>query len=378
MDKHAVNAEQCILIEEKVRTDRLHLLFRQSLLAVYGSFVAGGILSWLYWQSGGNQQHIALWLLLLSCGTLVRLSIFWLYHRSPEHLRTPQRWETVYWISLVIAASIWGGGSLIIMPKDDPLAQAVGLFFAIGMSGSAVSTYSAYRSMTLASIALILLPITVWMLYQGDTTQVVMALAAVIFAASVMRATRELSESLEKAFRLTHEMELAHAILSQTAQTDDLTNLKNRRAFFESGHQQFNYCKRNQRALCALVIDIDHFKQINDTQGHSAGDEVLRQVGRLLRATFREADICGRLGGEEFAVLLADTTPAAANILAETLRQAISAKSLSLTDNHAHRITVSIGVAGISADDDLHTLLQRADKAMYQAKAEGRNRVISV
>lgn len=376
MDSPVAATDTRALIEEKVRTDRLHLLFRQSLLAVYGSFVAACMLAWLYWDKG-NQQHIVMWLSLLGAATTMRLCVFRAYYRSPLQQQVPQRWERVYWITLLIAAGIWGGGALVVMPKGDPLAQAIALFFTIGMSGSAVSTYSAYRSMTLASIVLVLLPTTCWMLYQGGATEVVMAITTLIFAASVVRATRELSEALERAFRLTHEMELAHAILSQTAQTDDLTGLKNRRAFFEGARQQFSYSKRNRGQLCALVIDIDHFKQINDSRGHSAGDEVLRHVGALLATAFREADVCGRLGGEEFAVLLADTAAGAALTIAETLRQAIATMALPLNDASSLQITASIGVAIASADDTLNSLLQRADQAMYRAKALGRNCVVS-
>lgn len=134
---------------------------------------------------------------------------------------------------------------------------------------------------------------------------------------------------------MTHEMEHAHSIASYAAQTDELTGLKNRRAFFEHAQQLYSYCKRNQRPLCALVLDIDHFKQINDTHGHQAGDEVLRQIGAVIRASFRESDVYGRLGGEEFAVLLADTTLEAALRIAEQLGKSIAEMPL-MFEKHEH------------------------------------------
>ena len=121
-----------------------------------------------------------------------------------------------------------------------------------------------------------------------------------------------------------------------------------------------------------LLIDIDHFKSINDSFGHAIGDTVLKQVGNLLRTTFRKSDVYGRIGGEEFAILLPDTEPADAMLIAETLRKAIAQAPLQLADR---QLTVSIGIA--SGAGEIETLLAQSDLAMYSAKQEGRNRVIS-
>ena len=377
MNPFALQHDQNVLIAEQVRTDRLHLLFRQSVTAVVGSFIAACMLCWLCWERA-DQSVILLWISLLGGATLLRIGLFLAYFRSHERERIPDRWEGKYWITLVLSAGLWGLGALAIMPSDDLLAQAIVLLFTVGMAGSAVSCYSAYRSMTLSAMGLVLLPCTLWLLLQPSAMQVGMAIAALLCSASIVRATRELAEALEKAFRLTHEMEHAHRIASYAAQTDELTGLNNRRAFFEHAQQLYNYCKRNQRPLCALVLDIDHFKQINDTHGHQAGDEVLRQIGAAIRASFRESDVYGRLGGEEFAVLLADTTLEAALRIAEQLGKSIAEMPLMLEKTRTQRLTASLGVASASAKDmDLHDLLNNADKAMYRAKALGRNQVVA-
>jgi diguanylate cyclase (GGDEF)-like protein len=377
MDHLARQNDQGLLIAEQVRADRLHLLFRQSVTAVFGSFIAALILCWLCW---GRVDHsiIFSWISILGGATLLRIAMFLAYFCSHESERVPHRWERTYWITLIISASIWGGGALALMPKDDLLSQVLILLFTVGMSGSAVSCYSAYRSMTLSAMGLVLLPCTIWLLFQQSAMQVGMALAALLFSASVVRATRELSGALEKAFRLTHEMERAHSIASYAAQTDELTGLKNRRAFFEHAQQLYSYCKRNQRPLCALMLDIDHFKHINDSHGHQVGDEVLRQIGAVIRASFRETDVYGRLGGEEFAVLLVDTPIEAARSIAEKLGQSIAKLQLVLDSELIQGMTASVGVASIgAADNDLHNLLNSADKAMYRAKSLGRNQVVT-
>jgi diguanylate cyclase (GGDEF)-like protein len=358
-----------VLIRAQVRTDRLQLLFRQTFFSVLGSFLAALMLSWLCWDRA-DHAVILVWLGLLGASTSLRVVLLVAYFRSPVETRTPQRWELRYWLTLSLSAAIWGGGALALMHPNDLLTQTRVLLFTVGMSVSAVSCYSAYRSMTIVSIALVLLPCSFWLLFQPAPTQIGMAVATLVFASFVISATRKLSEAMETAFRLTHEMAYAHSIANHAAQTDELTGLKNRRAFFQQAEQAYEHCKRNRVPLSVLMLDIDHFKRINDSYGHQAGDKVLRQIGAVICESIRDADLCGRLGGEEFALLLTDTSIDDAQATAELLRQAIAR----LACEHAEGITASLGVASMNAvDQDVHMLLNDADKALFRAKAQGRN-----
>jgi diguanylate cyclase (GGDEF)-like protein len=188
----------------------------------------------------------------------------------------------------------------------------------------------------------------------------------------VVSATHKLSDALEKAFRLTRQMERAHKLSTVAAQTDELTGLMNRRAFYENAQLLYTQCRQNQQPLCALMLDMDHFKQINDTYGHQAGDQVLRQIGGVISSSFRQADVYGRLGGEEFAVLLPNTSLDTARNIAEQLVKAIS----HMVAEPVKGVTASLGVASSQTlDQDLHSLMNTADKALYRAKALGRNQV---
>lgn len=371
MDGSRSRNGQEFLIAEQVRTDRLQQLFRQSVSAVFGSYLAALMLSWLCWD---RLEHsvILLWLAALSGSTLLRIAMFVVYFRSDEHQRTPQRWERRYWCSLVLSAGIWGGGAFVLMPAGDLLTQALVMLFTVGMSVSAVSCYSAYRDMTLVSIGLVLSPCTVWLLFQPSPIQIGMGLSIVMFASFTARATHKMSQALETAFRLTREMEQANSISTRAAQTDELTGLKSRRAFFEHAQLLYDECKSNRLGLCAVMLDMDHFKHINDTYGHQVGDQVLRQMGVVISSSFRTTDVYGRLGGEEFAILLPDTSIDVATRIAEELIQAIAA----LMIEPVHRITASLGVASTqTGHTDLHSLMNDADKALYRAKALGRNQV---
>ena len=358
----------------QVRTDKLQLLFHQSFLATFGSVGGALALSWLQ-RDLGNHEVIVPWLITLCVAGMVRLSLFWAYHRSALQYRTPARWEGVYWATLVFTAGTWGLGAFLLMSRDNLLSQAITLFFAIGMAGSAISAYSAYRSMTLVAIGLVLLPTTLGLLTGSSSEQRVLAFTTLAFSAFVVRATRELSHALQSLLRLRRELEIEHRIASNAARTDELTGLNNLRAFKEQADTMFTASRCNGLPLCALLVDIDHFKQINDTHGHATGDRVLQAVAQALKTTLREADLCGRLGGEEFGVLLTGTNLHEALQLAEKLRLAIQAIVVPM-DNTALRVTISVGVAEAGAAcADITTLLAQADAAMYHAKANGRNRV---
>ena len=364
------------LIAEKVRRERLHLLFRQSFFATTGALLSALMLSWLHWETG-EQRTIVIWLALMGAATLLRYVVFVAHFRQGADALGPARWERIYWLTLVCSAGIWGGGALWIMESGSLLSQAISLVFTVGMAGSAVSSYSAYRSMTLAAIGLVLLPSALWMIAQPSLTQRILGFAALVFMAAAVRSTRVLSDALETSLRLKHEMESAHGAASRAAATDELTGLSNRRAFFERAEQLFSLARRNRQAVCVMVMDIDHFKAINDTRGHHAGDEVLRQLGLLLAGQFRDADVCARLGGEEFAIFLVGATDRAALEVAGKLRAAVEALDLSQCGPAPLRISASIGLATQRVEsDDLRALLQQADQAMYQAKAQGRNRVV--
>ena|GEM_PF-1273824 len=158
------------------------------------------------------------------------------------------------------------------------------------------------------------------------------------------------------------------------AQTDSLTGIANRRYFLDRAQQAAKRNRNSPQAASVFVLDIDHFKLINDAYGHQAGDAAIRHVANHASGCLRSGDVFGRIGGEEFAALLPATESADAWKLAERIRQAIEQTPL---DHHGDeiRITVSIGLSsGPLTSDNIESLIQRADKYMYRAKSEGRNR----
>lgn len=186
--------------------------------------------------------------------------------------------------------------------------------------------------------------------------------AAVRDAEAHAAESRELSADVE---RLRH-----------LSETDPLTGLLNRRAFLSNAERLVAFARRYGRDLAVVVADIDHFKRVNDTYGHAAGDAVIKDVARRLQGNARDSDLVARFGGEEFVVLLMESDVTAAAAYAERVRAAIQASVVALEDGRGIALTLSLGCTILQAGDrDVQDVIDRADGALYAAKTSGRNRV---
>jgi len=167
-------------------------------------------------------------------------------------------------------------------------------------------------------------------------------------------------------------LRMREALRSQSVR-DPLTGLFNRRYFDETLQRELAAFRRGGAPLSVLMLDLDHFKRINDTFGHTAGDDALRALGRLMRSTFRESDVICRYGGEEFAVILMNSDLSGAYAKAEAFRHAVEDASISANGHDMGRVTTSVGVACSAEFEDVAQLVHAADAALYQAKRRGRN-----
>lgn len=171
------------------------------------------------------------------------------------------------------------------------------------------------------------------------------------------------------------ELKAAKDRAEELASKDELTGLDNRRAFFEQGYRIFKQAVRFKHPVSVIMMDIDHFKNVNDNYGHSVGDKVLQAVAESLQSMVREIDIVARIGGEEFAFILPETAIDEAVNMAERLRLKI-AEAIVLHEEKEIRITASFGVSSKPVENEtLETLLTRADDALFMAKKKGRDRV---
>jgi diguanylate cyclase len=194
-------------------------------------------------------------------------------------------------------------------------------------------------------------------------------------AKTSMALQAQLDES-KKEMQLLRQ-ELAHA--RETAKTDALTGLLNRRAFDQKLNEYIENHKQSNAELCLLILDIDHFKRINDTFGHQMGDNVLRYTANLMKQYITEYHCAARYGGEEMAIIMPNTSLNTAMEIAESIRASLAEHPLKLKGSKKSigKITISIGASSFKSNDSLESLVERADQAMYRAKVNGRNQVRS-
>ena len=176
--------------------------------------------------------------------------------------------------------------------------------------------------------------------------------------------------------RTIRELEASRQALAEQATTDSLTRLKNRRLFYNQAEQNLGACRRYNKDMSVLLLDIDHFKKVNDTFGHHAGDKVLVAVAQLLARMVRGVDTVARFGGEEFAVLMPETNKLGAAVLGERIRAAMEKEAI-VVDEHSIPVTVSVGIATLAAEkvESIDQMLSIADRRLYLAKNSGRNRI---
>ena len=184
-----------------------------------------------------------------------------------------------------------------------------------------------------------------------------------------------LSQRIRKDNMIVCEEQYHIRCIEENAKIDPMTGLHNRRWLEDMYTREMHRSNMGNFKLIAFMIDIDHFKQVNDTYGHLAGDQVLISVAQTLIRSLRPSDMPVRYGGEEFSVFLPGTTDENAKIIAERIRRNMENMSISLADGTILQVTVSIGYAERIENDTVESLIDRADKALYYAKENGRNRV---
>jgi diguanylate cyclase (GGDEF)-like protein len=326
--------------------------------ALYLGFLNG---FWaIYWPAAAlgliNSAHLASLALLFAVGAR--------FYRAFLQLRR----QGLHRLDRAVSVLEWGGYALLLYPLLPPAVAGL-LFLLVTGLGPVFTSAAAF-----------------WLMWRRHPQAAVFAIGWTVAHASSLAGMLRVSGALPNTDLLLHLpatgcalalLLFARAISDQLAQQrrnaseDFLTGAANRRRFDERGTEEFERARRYQRPLSLVVLDIDHFKSINDTLGHAAGDQVLKQVAERCRESLRTTDLLARTGGEEFVLLLVETGLEAARSGAERTRAALEAERIL-----GRTVTASCGVAeATAADATIADTLRRADAALYAAKNGGRNRV---
>ena len=303
--------------------------------------------------------------------------------------------DPAYDLMLVVASSVWGVAPYALQPwlsKENLFAVEYATFISIALLGI---TYVAALPTAFVLVALSAVPLMALLSMQGSFVLAVLAIGTgtctialllrvnsshgiLLQALAAERQNARLVDELQ-GYRRVLESEnatLDHSLraAARAAHRDPLTGLFNRRHIVEFARPIADAVRAGKEAVTVCMVDVDHFKKVNDTHGHPVGDDVLRAVGTLLGARLRDGDCLARIGGEEFIVVLRDCDVARGRRVAEALRHNVAASQI-LTTVGEVPITVSLGVAQWASDESFDDVIERADRALYGAKHSGRDRV---
>jgi len=362
-------------LAEHIRGERVRFVFIQSALPIVFSPLAAVILSVTLWAAV-DHRLLTWWTAGLIAICVLRIGTNFGFARAVAGEREIRRWERIFIASIMLVDLWWGFGSLLLMPENVLIVDAVVFAFVMLMAGGHTASYSAHPFTVVAGVLCLTVPITVDFALQPDTFHRAMAFVSVMYVAASLRSIRTLGYFFGRTYRLAHELKQEKARAEELARIDFLTNLANRRAFYEQGEHELRSLEQGARPAAVVMLDIDHFKSINDRYGHAGGDAAIRSMAAVIRGNLRAGDVAGRLGGEEFALLLPEIALDAALAVAERIRAAT--ESL-VVEHDGCRIsfTASAGVAALRAGTTLDAWVARADAALYQAKLGGRNRVVA-
>jgi diguanylate cyclase (GGDEF)-like protein len=286
----------------------------------------GPMLAFVWFQAAGYLVIIATsWALRARCARAR-----WLVHT------TIQFWFVCYFLDLYA-----------IGPYTSPFVMLLLVFPVLG-----------FILLGIRPVALGLASFTTWILSLGAIPMLAATLILAIFAHVIVQ-WRNREEELRELCKI-----------------DYLTGVHNRRSFMELADLEFARARRYEKSLAVVIVDVDHFKRVNDHHGHGVGDEVLKLVAKILAAEVRRYDVAARYGGEEFAILLAETNEEQARVMAERCREQIEDTELVMKGSTV-RVTASIGIAAYPRDGltRIEQLIDLADQALYRAKESGRNRI---
>ncbi len=369
------NSEENSFVEENIRQERIGIIFNQVAPSMAISTIAAFVFIAALWEVT-EHSRLLIWLSIILMITTMRFYYIYLYRRTPPADIDIHIWEKRFVLSNFAMIFTWGIGVFFLMPNDSLAHQAIVVSFLVGMTAGIVAIYSAHVMYATSSVIVLMIPITVYLILQNTFLHFVMAFGVILFILSSLRSVKLLTKSLKRSYQSSYELKIAKEGAEYLARTDALTELLNRRAFYEKGDDEVIRSKRYSRTLSLIVLDLDHFKMVNDNHGHVAGDEALIMTAKIILQETRDTDVAGRLGGEEFGICLPETSLKKAAHIAERLRIRISDCAV-YSNGKEVKFTTSAGVSGYDENSNSFSdIMDKADKALYIAKNEGRNKVV--
>ncbi|MCP5368063.1 MAG: GGDEF domain-containing protein [Hyphomicrobiales bacterium] len=378
-------------IERLVLTQRVERLYASTRANLLPNAAVVGLMVWLHIDHVAIPVMVA-WVAAVAVLWAIRL---WLtarfQHRVHDGERSLYAWANLYIGVIGCAGLLWAVAAFAFLPGAGEVERSATALVLFGLASGAVAGLS---TMLPAFLVFVLFTVgggVAAFFLSGGIEGVGLALGGLVLVAYIIFAAVDLNRLFVSALRLSHEnaalvadlerhigeQRQLEARLRHLAITDPLTGCANRRRFLERVQEEMGRFRRRGQRFSLVLMDLDHFKAVNDTHGHPVGDRVLKAVVGVCEQQLREIDVIGRIGGEEFGILLGDTPLDEAVAVAERMRGAIEAQAIEVPalDRPIHT-TASFGVSEVrDGDEGLDPLFQRVDVSMYRAKNAGRNQV---
>ena len=296
----------------------------------------------------------------------------YLAQRTPEKI---EQNEVYFMLSNVFQAGMWTISSVLSIVYAPQPYELVSLILTIGIiTAAALSMSSLYKAYLVFFFSMIIPQIIIMICY-AEHQHIGLVVLIFIYIPATILLSRAIYNSRLSSIEAHDELEKSVDELHRLSIMDNLTNIYNRRYFFEMSNKLIATAAREKKAVSLLMLDIDFFKQVNDSYGHQAGDFILVELVKEIETMTRKSDVFARIGGEEFTILLNNTSLKGAQVIAEKMRIKIENKVFSY-NNASIDITISIGISELTAlNTSIEDLYKQADKQLYSAKNNGRNRV---
>jgi diguanylate cyclase (GGDEF)-like protein len=344
--------------------------------AVLGLILVSLIYSWTYWHYIPS-NILFFWILSQTLFIAFRFKNALILKQSIQqnNIQKTKHHIIYFSISIIISAFIWTSATILGVIFAPSPYEFSSLIMIVGIITAGVLSLASIFYIYVLYFFLMILPQIAIMFFYATPTHISIATYLLISIPIIMLLSKTVFTNHLHTISINESLGDSVNELYKLSITDSLTATYNRHYFFQEAHNFILAAQRENKPISLLMIDIDHFKDINDTYGHQAGDIILSELSREIKNLIRKSDIFARVGGEEFILLLNNTSLDGAKIIAEKIRMAIETKHFIYEDTSI-AVTISIGSSSLNRDNDtLDSLYQRADIQLYNAKELGRNKV---
>lgn len=357
-----------------LQAEQVKWLYTYGSLNFIAALVTAVVLSVLLWGVS-SAGALFVWLVLIVLVSAARFLLNLKFTKADPDPEEMAGWGTRYVIGVLVAGIAWGCAGAFLFPVGSLQHQVFIAFALAGICASTVSVLAALRLGFLLFSMPAMLPLLYRLVLQGDYNSFALALLILLFLLGLTVAARQTHQAIENVLKLQLEnLELTRE-LQYEATHDSLMGLVNQREFKRRFERLAASARANGSPYALVFLDLDYFKQVNDTAGHLAGDKLLREIGRLMKTKVRNRDTLARIGGDEFALLLEGCSKDQALRIAEMLHRTINTFRLDY-EGKSYGVGVSIGITFTTDGSDTPpAMLKAADKACYASKEGGRNRI---